>query len=171
MSMSKSLAHARHEDAACLDNLLAQVDPPPVQQIELQAGRSLAITATPAGDRLEVRGRGGEVMLRIVLEEGGPVLRFESAAIEVHSQGDLSLRGRNVRLQAEQDLDVEVGATQHTRVAGASRLEAEVVELQANDGDCSIRAREDVKVDAERIGLNDNPMPSPFPWSSPAQRA
>lgn len=152
---------------SCLQSILEQVDPP-LHHVALESGRSVAIAPTADGDRIEVRGRQGEVVLRILVGENGPILSFESAAIEVQSRGDLSLSGRNVHLSAANDLRVDVGGVQHTRVAGPSRLEAETVELQANDGDFSIRAREDVKVDAERIGLNDNPLPQPFAWSAPA---
>lgn len=150
-----------------LESILEQVDPPP-HRLELESGRSISVAPTVDGDRIEIRGRRGEVVLKVLVGESGPILSFESAAIDVQSRGDLNLSGRNVRVCAQENLRVDVGGAQHTRVAGPSRLEAETVELQANEGDFSIRAREDVRVDAERIGLNDNPLPQPFAWSLPA---
>jgi hypothetical protein len=40
------------------------------------------------------------------------------------------------------------------------------VELQANQGGVSVRAMEKIALDGERIGLNDDPAPQPFPWSA-----
>jgi hypothetical protein len=51
-------------------------------------------------------------------------------------------------------------------VAGDERVEAMNVELQANQGGVSVRAMEKIALDGERIGLNDDPAPQPFPWSA-----
>lgn len=138
-------------------------------EVRLASGRTLRADASDQGDRLEVRGLGGEVVLRVVIGDQGPIFTFESAQLELASTGDLTLRGRNVVVEAEADMVVEVGGDRHTRVAGAERLEANSVEIQANEDSLSMRARENVLIDAEQIGLNDAPVPVPFPWSKAAK--
>jgi hypothetical protein len=116
------------------------------------------------------------VVLRVLVGEGGPVLSFDAAEIEIASRGELTLTGRDVRVRAARDLLVDVGGDarthvagdRHTSVRGAERLEADRVELQANEEDVAVRARERVLLDAEHIGLNDDPLPAPFEWSRAA---
>ncbi len=137
--------------------------------VRLPSGRLLQIAATERGDRLEIRGRGGEIVLRVIVGDDGPIFSFESAQVELASAGDLVLRGRRIVVEAKEDMVVAVGGDRHTRVAGTERLEASTVELQANEDRVAIRARENVLIDAEQIGLNDEPVPVPFPWSSAAK--
>lgn len=128
------------------------------RRVELEAGREV--------DRLVIRARNGEVVLRIAVGNEGPVLSFASATIDLEATRRLRLASEEIELEAKGDLRETIGGTHHTRVAGDSRLEAARVELQANDGSVAVRAREGIALDAEHIGLNDDPMPAPFAWSS-----
>jgi len=52
-------------------------------EVLLSSGRHYAIEAKPDGDRLTVRARDGQVMLRVTLTDAGPVLFFENADLEL----------------------------------------------------------------------------------------
>lgn len=138
-------------------------------EVRLPSGRYMRISAQGASDELEIRGHGGEIVMRVTVDERGPVFRFQSARVAIDAESDLELRGRRVVMASREDMLVEVGGDHHTRVAGAEHLEAARVEVQANEEHVAIRARENVAIDCELIGLNDEPIPAPFPWSQAAK--
>jgi hypothetical protein len=145
--------------------------------VPLTLGGSASIVREESGDRIVVRSRGGTVTLTIELGEAGPKLRFSGADVVLEATHRLSLRAESVELVAERDLvttvggdaKLAVGGARHTRITGADRLEAHTLETQANEGEIVLRAREDVRIDAEHIGLNDDPCPGPLPWTAAAE--
>ncbi len=143
----------------------------------LAHGRRLSVGSTTEGDVLRVRSREGQIELSISLGQGGAKLRFESAELELVGTRSLSLaadhvsvksRG-NLELGAAGDLRAVIGGDRHTTVRGVDRSEANTIESQANEGEIVLRARSDVRVDAEHIGLNDDPCPGPLPWTTAAR--
>lgn len=147
-----------------IDLVEAPVD---AASVLLSSGRRVELEAGADVDRIVVRSRGGEIVLRIAVGDEGPVLSFSSATIDVEATKRLRLAAEEIHVETKGDLRETVGGTHHTRVAGDERLEAARVELQANDGSVAVRARERVALDAEHIGLNDEPLPAPFVWSKP----
>lgn len=149
---------------------------PPSERIALSQGQSLDVERRASGDRLTVRGLRGEVTLRVVLTDEGPILSFQAADLAIEATRSLRLAAEHVAIGARrsmslttgEDMDVRVGGRRHTRVEGRDLTEASAVETQANDGDVVLRAREDVRVDAEHIGLNDDPCPGALPWTKAA---
>jgi hypothetical protein len=143
----------------------------------LASGRRYSIEAGADSDQLTIRGRGGQVLLRVEVTEAGPVLRFDSAAIELTAARTLSLHAERLDIRARGDVDVDVGGAlrehvggdYHARVDGAARVEAAAVELQASEGRVALRAMKSIHLDGEHIGLNDDPLPAPFPWSAIAE--
>ena len=148
----------------------------PAQGAELVSGsgRRFKVVATPGGERLTVQGRGGEVVLRVLVTDDGPVLVFESADVEVAAAGTLVLSGREVSIHARAGLSLRAGGdcttaiagSRHTRVGAADKLEAAAVQLQASEGAAEIRAAGRIALDGEHIGLNDDLCPRPFEWSA-----
>lgn len=157
--------------------VLGKVDIPVTgAELSLSSGRRYELVAAPEGDRLTVRGRGGHVLLRVLMTDAGPLLSFEGADIEIAAAGTLALSGRDVAIEARRSLSLTSGGdctqtitgTRHTRVGAADRLEAESVQLQANEGAVEVRAAGRIALDGEHIGLNDDPCPRPFEWSAVA---
>jgi len=138
-------------------------------EIRLPSGRMLRFAPGDHGDRLEVRGLGGEVVLRVVVGDDGPIFSFSGGRVELSAESELALRGRTIVVAASEDMSIAVGGNRHTRVAGDERLEASRIEIQANEEQVAIRARENVMIDAELVGLNNELVPAPFPWSSAAE--
>jgi hypothetical protein len=138
------------------------------------SGRRIAIEPGRHADRLTVRSRGGEIVLRVDLTDAGPIFSFTGADVEVTAAKRLRLRAAELDIHAAGDIALtaggslreQVGADHHARVAGAERIEAARVEVQASEESVSIRAMQRIALDGEHIGLNDDPAPAPFPWST-----
>ncbi len=149
-----------------IDLMEAPVD---AASVPLSSGRRVELEAGRDVDRIVVRARDGQVVLRIAVGDDGPVLSFSSATIDLEATKRLRLAAEDIHVEAKRDLRETVGGTHHTRVAGDERLEAARVELQANEASVAIRAREHIALDADHIGLNDEPLPAPFAWSEAAE--
>lgn len=141
--------------------------------LRLASGRRYAIDAGADADRLVVRGRGGDVVLRIEITEAGPVLSMTGAVLELRAARQLVLEAERVALRARGALAIEaggaltetVGGDRHVCIGGVDRLEAAALERQADAGGVSFRARDAIALDGERVALNGDPRPAPFGWS------
>lgn len=155
-------------------DLLQRVDAPlDTAHVTLTSGRRYELRADGARDQVTIRSSEGNIVLRIEVTDAGPVLSFTGATIDLVATKNLRIEAEDLSLQAKRTMVVETGGSleerihgdHHTRVDGDERLEAAAVELQANKKAVSVRAMEKIALDGERIGLNDDPLPQPFPWS------
>jgi hypothetical protein len=142
--------------------------------VVLASGRRYELEAGPNdADRLVIRARGGDVVLRIEVTDAGPVLSFSGASIDLQATQRLRLAAREVSVEATGDMTLSAGGSlketvagdHHTRVTGDERVEAANVQLQASEGDVGVRALGRIALDGEHVGLNDDPQPKPFEWS------
>lgn len=155
--------------------LLSDVEVPvAAAAVTLASGRRYELAAGPEADRVVVRSRSGEVVLRVEVTDAGPVLSFSGASVELVGTRRLRLAAEEVSIEAARDVSIEaggslrerVGGDHHLRVAGDERVEASNVEVQASAGAAAVRARGRIALDGEHIGLNDEPLPAPFAWSA-----
>ncbi len=155
-------------------DLLDEIDAPvPSAAVVLTSGRRYDLEAGQDADRLVIRARGGEVVLRIEVTDAGPVLSFSGASIDLEATRRIRVTAEEVSIEARGDVALSaggslretVGGDHHTRVAGDERLEAANVQLQANTGGVGVRAMDRIALDGEHVGLNDEAMPRPFGWS------
>lgn len=155
-------------------DLLDEIDVPvPSASVVLTSGRRYEVQAGEDADRLVIRARGGEVVLRVEVTDAGPVLSFSGASIDLEATRRLRVAAEEVSIEARGELALSaggslretVGGDHHTRVAGDERLEAANVELQANTGGVGVRAMDRIALDGEHVGLNDDATPRPFGWS------
>jgi hypothetical protein len=178
------MGQRQHEDgpapvlepaAEAVRSVLDQIEAPtPEANVMLASGRRYELTAGTEADRVTIRSRTGEVVLRIEVTDAGPVLSFSSASVELVAVRSLRLAAEDVSIEAGKDLSVTAGGSlrervagdHHLSVAGDERVEAANVELQANAGAVGMRAKGRIALDAEHVGLNDNPLPAPFRWSA-----
>jgi hypothetical protein len=145
-------------------------------EVLLASGRRCSMRTEPEGDRLTVRARNGQVVLRVLITEAGPVLSFESADIAIAGTRRLTLSAQDVSIDASRSMEVNVegdmtqtiAGARHTSVRGAERLEASSVEIQANEEAVCLRAAGRIGLDGEHVGLNDEPCLAPFAWSAVA---
>jgi len=169
-------ARPREGDASPSHPLLEQAELPVREaNVTLGSGRRYCIEAGEgSADRLVVRGSDGDVVLAILITDEGPVLRFRSAALELSATEELRLEASRVHVHSTGDLHIdaagsllqEAGRDHHLRVGGDHRVEARALEMQASTGHVEVRAMHRIALDGEHIGLNDDPVPRPFSWSS-----
>ena len=149
-------------------SVLDQIEvPAPGANVMLASGRRYELTAGTDADRVTIRSRTGEVVLRIEVTDAGPVLSFSSASVELVAMRSLRLAANEVAIEAG-SLNERVAGDHHVRVGGDERVEAANVQLQANEGAVGVRAMGRIALDGEHIGLNDDPLPRPFGWSASA---
>ncbi|MCK6586328.1 MAG: hypothetical protein L6Q76_01965 [Polyangiaceae bacterium] len=162
-------------ESARARDLLEQVNEPVRSaDLTLTSGRRYEINAEGDRDKVTVRGRGGDIVLRIEVTDAGPVLSFSGASIDIAAAGKLRLKAEevvveaagNIALAAGGSLRESVGGHHHTRVGGEERIEAAGVAMQANERSVEVRAMGKIALDGEHIGLNDDPLPQPFAWSA-----
>jgi hypothetical protein len=155
--------------------LLDEIEAPaPNAAIVLASGRRYELEAGHEADRVVIRARSGEVVLRIEVTDAGPVLSFSGASLDLQATGRLRLAAREVSVEATGDISLSAGGSMrenivgdhHTRVTGDERVEAANVQLQANEGAVGVRAIGRIGLDGEHVGVNDDPLPKPFGWSA-----
>jgi len=72
----------------------------------LPSGRSFVMRVNDAGEQLEIRSPGGELEVSIVLGPDGPVVRLRGARLEVDSP-EIALRCRTFDVQASSALNLQ----------------------------------------------------------------
>ena len=156
----------RHEEASPVPQGSVEEDRSALEQAELPvrdarvrlaSGREVQAHAGAGGDVLTVRAESGQVLLRVLVTDEGPVLAFHAARIEVAGTESLRLAARRIGIEAAEVVHVAAG--------GELRLEGDVVGVQANEGRCALNARGEVRIDGLHIGLNDEACPRPLGWS------
>ncbi len=141
-------------------------------EVVLASGRRYAMDSDAEGARLTIRSGKGLLLLCVLVTDRGPVLAFEGAELELRAARSLLLesdaitvRTKTLRTEVEGDVSERIGGGRHTHVHASDQLEAAVIQAQASHGPIELRAAGRVAIDAEHIGLNDDPCPVPFGWS------
>lgn len=140
--------------------------------VVLTSGRRFEAEAGIEGDLLRIRAPGGQIVLSVLVTDRGPVLRFESAALDISSLGRVAIDCESFDLRAREGIDVTAGGSltekvqgdTHRIALGAARHEAHDIELRAEPGSVAIRANDDVDLKGERIKLNCDPAPMARSW-------
>ena len=141
-------------------------------EVVLASGRRYVMDSDVEGDRLTIRSGKGLLLLVVLVTDRGPVLAFEGAELELRAARSLvlesdaiTLRANTLRTEVEGDVSERIGGGRHTHIHAADQLEAAAIQAQASHGPIELRAAGRVAIDAEHIGLNDDPCPVPFGWS------
>ena len=102
----------------------------------LPSGRSVRLRVAGGTEELEIRSPEGDVEVRIVLTDGGPVVQLRAARLELDSADTVAVRCRRLELQASEHLQMDSGG--EVRVSGKElnaktegdiRLEGDVIHL------------------------------------------
>ena len=108
------------------------------REVYLRGGRTLTVSATGSEELVEVRAASGQVELRIVLTEQGPVLQMEAVRLKLKATEAVEVEARQFSVKAEES------------VALASEGEVRVT----SKGETRIEAEADVVVQGKNIHLN-----------------
>ena len=84
----------------------ALAERPSTLERSLPSGRSFVMRLDDAGEQLEIRSPGGELEVSIVLGPDGPVVRLRGARLEVDSP-EIALRCRTFDVQATSALNLQ----------------------------------------------------------------
>jgi hypothetical protein len=77
------------------------------REVYLRDGRTLTIAEHGGNDLVEVRSSSGQVEVRIVLTEDGPVLQMESARLQLKATETVEIAGKRVEIKATEEITVE----------------------------------------------------------------
>lgn len=107
------------------------------QERLLPSGRSVVLKVDESGEELLVRSPQGEVEVRIVLTEAGPVVKLKGARLELEAVEALSVRC------AHFEVDASKGA--HIRTNGPAQIDAQ---------EMRVRTDSDIHMNGKVIRLN-----------------
>lgn len=107
---------------------------------------ALHIDRIEGGHLLRLTGPEGERALEIALTPEGPVLRLHGG-LRMDLVGDLAIDAKRVSLHGREGLVLSSGTDAALVAAGDFSVQAEL-------GDVSVRANDDVRIDGERIRMN-----------------
>jgi hypothetical protein len=133
-------------DAERIADLVQSPQAAPNPTLYFSSGRSVTVT-DGAPEQLTVRSPEGAVELAVRFTPEGPVLSFSAAALDLRSSGTMRLACGKLEVDAREGIALTTG--------GDVRAEADAVAIRARLGDVAIEANDDVRVDGERIRLND----------------
>lgn len=106
---------------------------------QLPSGRALVLRTDPAGEEIEIRSPRGEVEVKIVLTDAGPVVTLRGGRLELDAPA-VAVRCQSFAVQAEQDV--------HLAAQGGVHIAGE--ELRA-------RTAQDIHLNGAYIRLNCTP--------------
>jgi hypothetical protein len=169
----------RASEAPEVERILQKVELPPSRADVTMASRRRyeVLTGDDGNDALRIFGADGQVLLRVMVTDDGPVLSVTGVALQLEASRAIRIAApeialqstRNMTIRAGGDLCAEVAGNHHLRVGGDHRSEAGAIEMQASEGHVGVRALGGIALDGEHIGLNDDPLPRPFGWSAIAE--
>lgn len=145
---------------------------PASRTVALASGRSIELTESDAGERIEIRSARGELMLSMRLTDEGPVLSLSGVSLEIAASKKLALACDTLEIKAATDASIEVGGNLRERVAGHVKREAagtsatiaREVRVEAFPGGVTVKANDDVAITGERVRLNSDDPPMPLTW-------
>lgn len=135
------------------------------EQLQLPHGRTLVLSPTRehADERvLKIADPEGRVELEIELGPRGPVVRVRAAALQVETEGELSLgcerfelfAREGIRVASDGDFAASVAGDIDYRAGGQAHWEGKAVRLRARRGEAQLEAHDDVRIEGERVLLN-----------------
>ena len=127
----------------------------------LPSGRTVRTSHREDRETIQVTSPQGETELHIEFTENGPVLRFQSAALDLQADA-VRMKCRTFELQASEQIversgggvDRSAAGNVKETVGGDLVTEARIVDVRARRGDVRLRANDDVRLNGERVKLN-----------------
>ena len=113
-------------------------DPDDERSIHLDHGRTLTVGSDSGDEVIEIRAASGQLELRVVMGEDGPVLQLDAIKLSVDAASEIAMTCKTFSVAASD------------KVAVRSDGECEVI----SEGETRIRATRDVRVNGEKVLLN-----------------
>ena len=144
-------AAAETEEADDHHRLLSLVDEgrsemrPHPEDIALRGGRTLRIRGRDESETITIRGRGGQSLLTIEVNESGAKVVLDSADLELRAVGKVDVTCDAFAVETR---SFDVHAAEKATIVAAD------AEVRATTGDIRIHANDDIRAVGERILLN-----------------
>ena len=95
------------------------------REIYLREGRTLTVSSTGRDELVEIRAASGQIELRIILTEQGPVLQMEAVRLKLKATESVEVEAKQFSVKTQESL------------------------AQASDGELTISSAGETKVEAE----------------------
>jgi hypothetical protein len=130
----------------------AETDASPL--LALSGGYSLTVARGEGPERLELRAKGGQMCLSIVLGPAGPSVQLDAASLSIATTGEMRLSAEDLVLEGRNR--IAIASQGDMRLAAGGKLATSGFEqhIEATHGDVHVEANDDVRVDGERVRLN-----------------
>ena len=158
-----------YEQQATADPLLQYIDNERVERDQALREKALAASKRTisfrnlgeTSDLLEIRNPDGQVELEVVLTDKGPVLRFNTASLQLDTR-NLQVNCDTFQVNAEKEIVQQSKGDFRRTVKGDSQIEsggsysarAFETDIRSSRGDVRIRANDNVRLNGERVKLN-----------------
>ena len=107
------LAHAQAEDSG------------ETREVYLREGRTLTVSARGAEELIEIRAASGQVEVRIVMTEQGPVLQLEAVRLQLKATEAVEVETRQFTVKAQEAVTLASEGDVTVTSAGETKVEAE----------------------------------------------
>lgn len=140
--------------ASDLESLIDVTDSLNRRELPLSLNRSLGIERTEEGDRITICSPANQVELEIVLTANGPILRFNSADLQLKSTGKVMVDCEDFHVKARGTIIQESDGDMTHRSKEQLSIVGKACSVCSRRGDVNLTANDDVRVKGERILLN-----------------
>lgn len=107
------LAHAQAEDSG------------ETRELYLREGRTLTVAARGAEELIEIRAASGQVEVRIVMTEQGPVLQMEAVRLQLKAAEAVEVETKQFTVKAQEAVTLASEGEVKVTSAGETKVEAE----------------------------------------------
>ena len=107
------LAHAQAEDSG------------ETRELYLREGRTLTVAARGAEELIEIRAASGQVEVRIVMTEQGPVLQMEAVRLQLKAAEAVEVETKQFTVKAQEAVTLASEGEVKLTSAGETKVEAE----------------------------------------------
>ncbi len=95
------------------------------REVYLREGRTLTVSTVGADELVEIRAASGQVELRIVLTEQGPVLQMEAVRLKLKATEAVEVETKQFSVKAEESVALVSQGELTIASAGETKVEAE----------------------------------------------
>ena len=102
--------------------------PPQPQIVALGRGRRLEVAPGESGEVVEIRAADGQLELRVVLTENGPVLQLDAVKLALRAD-DVAIDCKRLAVNASDEVAIESEGELRTTSAGDTRIAGKLIYL------------------------------------------
>lgn len=95
------------------------------REVYLREGRTLKVSAHGGEDLIEIRAASGQLELRILLTEQGPVLQMEAVRLKLKASEAVEVEAKQIAMKAQESLALASEGEVTVTSTGETRVEAE----------------------------------------------